>query len=136
MNIDLDNNILLIPLAMLMMNLMGPIIQKKMPKAVGEFLDLPFIEPFMFFFLMYVATRKFWISLGLGLIAYFIIYIFMNEKSDYYILPKRKQVILLDDNGGSLAIGKPALARQNAMIAHYHDKQEEIQNYKKIMRKI
>jgi hypothetical protein len=131
----LDNNIILIPISMLMMNITGPLIQKRMPKPIFEFLELPIFAPFLFMFLFYVATRKFAVSLGLGIFIYILMITIFNDKSVFYILPKRKEEppAEVPDLKGELALGKVALGRRNAMLEHYNKKQMNIDKYQKLM---
>lgn len=132
----LDDNIILVPISMLMMNLTGPLLQKRMPRPIFEFLELPIFAPFMYMFLFYVAVRKFFVALILGILMYIITITFLNDKSVFYILPRRKEddtQIKIPDLKGELAVGKPALARRNAMVNHYKKKEENITQYRRIM---
>jgi hypothetical protein len=130
----LDNNIILIPISMLMMNLTGSVIQKRIPKPIFEFIELPIFSPFLFMFLFYVATRRFLVSLGLGIFIYILMLTIFNDNSSFYILPKRKeQQEEIPDLRGELALGKMALGRRNAMLEHYNKKQRNLEKYQKLM---
>lgn len=138
---NLDNNIILIPVSMLMMNLTGPLIQKRLPRAIYEFIELPIFEPFTYMFLFYVAIRRFWVALIMGLVFYVLTTTIFNEKSQFYILPKRKEEPIslensIPDRKGELAVGKPALARRNAMMNHYQQKKEKLHQYSILMNSI
>ena len=136
MNSILDNNIILIPLSMLMMNLTGPIIQQKVPRPLIELLELPIIEPFIFIFIMYVAVRKFWVSLILAVIVYIVMKTLMNEKSAYYILPKRKTSKkdgIIDKSTDILSLN---INNKNQMYKYFEDKKNSINQYRSLMNSI
>ena len=86
----LDNNIVLMPICMLMMNITGRNIMNVVPDSMFQFVTLPLLQPFIFFFLFYVATRKFLVSLTFSIVIYYIITIFFNEDSEYCIIPRVK----------------------------------------------
>jgi hypothetical protein len=87
---NLDNNIILIPICMLMMNITGRVLPKIIPDSMFHFVTQPVLQPFIFFFLFYVATRRFFISLSFSVIVYYIITLLLNENSEYSLIPKVK----------------------------------------------
>jgi len=86
----LDNNIILIPISMLMMNITGRVLPSVIPDSMFHFVTQPILQPFIFFFLFYVATRRFMVSLTFSVIVYYFITYFMNEESEYCLIPKVK----------------------------------------------
>jgi hypothetical protein len=129
----LNNNIILVPLSMLILNLSGVILKEKIPRALFEFLALPIFEPLIFGFLFYVASRNFIVSFVMGFIFWGSLIVFFSEHSPLYILPKIHDVKTLEK---PVEINQNSLDTNNRMVKNFQSKAKELNDYRKLLNKL
>jgi hypothetical protein len=129
----LNNNIILVPLSMLILNLSGVLLKEKIPRALFEFLALPIFEPLIFGFLFYVASRNFVVSFTMGFVFWIMLFVFFSEHSPMYILPKIRNIEILEK---PIDTNQNELDTKNRMLYNLHKKSEEINSYRKILKNI
>ena len=87
--LSFNSNPYFIGIFMVLLNLAGKYLTMGLSPQQELFFQNPYFKPFLFFTVLFIATRNFFAALWLSLALYIIIDHLLNEKSDYYIFGKK-----------------------------------------------
>jgi hypothetical protein len=83
----LQTNPYLVGSLMLLLNLGGRFLALELTKKQEAFLQAPWIRPFIFFTVIFVATRNLVAAFWITLLFFFIIWVAANENSPFCMIP-------------------------------------------------
>ena len=83
----LNANPYLIGIMMLFLNLGGRFLSLELTKKQEEFLQTPWLRPFIFFTVLFIATRNLVVAFWTTLLFFFVIWVIANENSPFCIVP-------------------------------------------------
>ena len=85
--LSLNTNPYIIGIFMLLLNLGGRFLPLELTKKQEAFLQSAWLRPFLFFTVIYIATRNLVAALWVTLLFFFIIWVVANENSPYCLIP-------------------------------------------------
>lgn len=80
-------NPFVIGLFMLLLNLGGRFLTLELTKKQEAFLQAPWVRPFIFFTVVFIATRNLAAAFWVSLLFFFIIWVVANENSPFCMIP-------------------------------------------------
>jgi hypothetical protein len=88
---SLNSNPYLIGILMLLLNLGGRFLSFELTKKQESFLQQPWLRPFIFFTVIFIATRNLAVAFWITLFFFFIIWVVANENSPFCLIPGWRQ---------------------------------------------
>ena len=85
--LSLNSNPYLIGMFMLLLNLGGRFLSLELTKKQEAFLQQPWIRPFIFFTVIFIATRNLVVAFWVTLFFFFLIWVVANEHSPFCMIP-------------------------------------------------
>ena len=110
----INNSKLFAGCIMILMNLGGKYVSKDVSRAADNILDTKLTRRFLIFCIAFVATRDVVSSLIIMLLFIVIFSYFLNENSNYCILPK-KYIINIDENKDGI-ISKEEIEKSKKLL--------------------
>jgi hypothetical protein len=83
----LNTNPYIIGVFMLLLNLGGRFLSLELTKKQEAFLQAPWIRPFIFFTVVFMATRNVVVAFWLTVLLFFVIWVVANEHSPFCMIP-------------------------------------------------
>ena len=112
--LHINNSKLFAGCVMILMNLGGKYVSKDVSRAADNILDTKLTRRFLIFCIAFVATRDVVSSLIIMLLFIVIFSYFLNENSNYCILPK-KYIINIDQNKDGI-ISKEEIEKSKKLL--------------------
>ena len=112
--LHINNSKLFAGCIMILMNLGGKYVSKDVSRAADNILDTKLTRRFLLFCIAFVATRDVVSSLIIMLLFIVIFSYFLNENSNYCILPK-KYIINIDQNRDGI-ISKEEIEKSKRLL--------------------
>ena len=112
--LHINNSKLFAGCIMILMNLGGKYVSKDVSRAADNILDTKLTRRFLIFCIAFVATRDVVSSLIIMLLFIVIFSYFLNENSNYCILPK-KYIINIDQNKDGI-ISKEEIEKSKKLL--------------------
>lgn len=112
--LHINNSKLFAGCIMILMNLGGKYVSKDVSRAADNILDTKLTRRFLIFCIAFVATRDVVSSLIIMLLFIVIFSYFLNENSNYCILPK-KYIINIDQNRDGI-ISKEEIEKSKKLL--------------------
>jgi len=110
----INNSKLFAGCIMILMNLGGKYVSKDVSRAADNILDTKLTRRFLIFCIAFVATRDVVSSIIIMLLFIVIFSYFLNENSNYCILPK-KYIINIDENKDGI-ISKEEIEKSKKLL--------------------
>jgi hypothetical protein len=83
----LNTNPYIVGMFMLLLNLGGRFLSLELTKKQEAFLQAPWVRPFIFFTVVFMATRNVVVAFWLTTLLFFIIWVVANENSPFCMIP-------------------------------------------------
>jgi len=112
--LHINNSKLFAGCIMILMNLGGKYVSKDVSRAADNILDTKLTRRFLIFCIAFVATRDVVSSIIIMLLFIVIFSYFLNENSNYCILPK-KYIINIDQNKDGI-ISKEEIEKSKKLL--------------------
>ena len=112
--LQINNSKIFAGCIMILMNLGGKYVSKDVSRAADNILDTKLTRRFLIFCIAFVATRDVVSSLIIMLLFIVIFSYFLNENSNYCILPK-KYIINIDQNRDGI-ISKEEIEKSKKLL--------------------
>lgn len=88
---SLNSNPYLVGMFMLLLNLGGRFLAMELTPKQEAFLQQRWLRPFLFFIVIFVATRNLAVAFWITLFLFIILWILANEKSPFCVIPGWRQ---------------------------------------------
>lgn len=84
---SLNSNPYLVGMFMLLLNLGGRFLAMELTPKQEQFLQQRWLRPFLFFIVIFVATRNLAVAFWISLFLFVILWVLANEKSPFCLVP-------------------------------------------------